>query len=399
MLTRRRILETLAVAELRRAADVCGVLVADRRSRRTLVDTLSSSRRVSILAVLQELTVKRLRELCRLHGLDSEGRKASLLERLDPSRTRRSPKVATGGRGIEPNPSDASSAAQNPQKVGGSNTAVHSPASRIPVRPSFPVGRYVARQCFGAETSSNSPSRHTKPFLGIANIAAMDYCEISGVIKQFAAQEEFAGASENDDNQGGVCAQTYPRLNSDYRSRIAERIRTQARTAETWEDRFRRGQLAEDLELEGTYSERRHFDFGEFLVIGMPDALVDSTAMEFSSSRRPELNVLGKTIQANLYAVLWGLPESLAVSQHPEFPDVRVERRRLADPVEAERVLARAWAVMSGAESGRPPSTSRKCARCKFEKMCPFPSAGRVPSVEEMRRIGESSREPELMDL
>jgi hypothetical protein len=135
-------------------------------------------------------------------------------------------------------------------------------------------------------------------------------------------------------------------------------------------------------------SERRHFEFDHFFVIGCPDSISGDVVTEFASSRYPRLKFHAKQIEGNLYAVLWATPLSRVIVVGTESKE-RLDKSTPADAAEAERWLRRAWALLSGAEVPLPPDYVGKCKRCRFNVPhgCPFPRKKRVPSVAEMTTI------------
>ena len=83
MPTKRAILDHLTAKELRAAVDGHELHVDDRRVKAQLVDALAGSRKVGLTEVLPELSRNRLKELCRVFGLDDSGRKkADIVARL-----------------------------------------------------------------------------------------------------------------------------------------------------------------------------------------------------------------------------------------------------------------------------------------------------------------------------
>ncbi len=83
MPTKRAILSKLTRDELRVYVDYHDLDVYDRRVRSQLVDALAGSRRAALDEMAWELSLNRLKELCRAFGLDDSGRKkGDLVERL-----------------------------------------------------------------------------------------------------------------------------------------------------------------------------------------------------------------------------------------------------------------------------------------------------------------------------
>ena len=117
MLTKRAVLAELALAELRANLDHCGLEVDDRRVKAQVVDALARSRKARLDEMLLRLSRNRLKELCRVFGLDDSGRKkADLVARLvgsgaAPSASE-SAKVASGNDGGIAPPAAARPAAE-----------------------------------------------------------------------------------------------------------------------------------------------------------------------------------------------------------------------------------------------------------------------------------------------
>ena len=83
MPTKRAVLAELTRAELRASLDFHELAVADRRVKSQLVDALARSRKARLDEMLLRLSRNRLKELCRVFGLDDAGRKkADLAARL-----------------------------------------------------------------------------------------------------------------------------------------------------------------------------------------------------------------------------------------------------------------------------------------------------------------------------
>ena len=86
MPSKRSILEELTLDELRANVDHYELEVDDRRVRTQLVDALARARQVRVPDILEDLSRKRLQELCRSLGLVHSGlRKAELVQRLSDS--------------------------------------------------------------------------------------------------------------------------------------------------------------------------------------------------------------------------------------------------------------------------------------------------------------------------
>jgi hypothetical protein len=85
MVTKRSILELLKRPELEDVARRFEVSVPKPGRRQELIDAASRSRKVVLAEVLAELTVPRLKEICRAADLDNGGTKVILIERLVPN--------------------------------------------------------------------------------------------------------------------------------------------------------------------------------------------------------------------------------------------------------------------------------------------------------------------------
>ena len=120
MPTKRAVLAELTPAELRDNLDRHGLAVDDRRVKAHLVDALPRSRKARLDEMLLRLSRNRLKELCRVFGLDDYGRrKADQVARLVGSAAAssgpESPNVASGDDdGIAP-PADSRPAAEAPE--------------------------------------------------------------------------------------------------------------------------------------------------------------------------------------------------------------------------------------------------------------------------------------------
>lgn len=241
-------------------------------------------------------------------------------------------------------------------------------------------------QCDGYEKRRR---RHTKPFIGLSDLGQLNFCEIQSTISQLASQADYAGAAFADDRSNGV------RISSRAELTDAQRADAKARLALLNDDiagdpllRRLGGRAAESLMLAGTMTERRHFDFGAFYVIGCPDAVNADAVMEFGRSRYPRLAIAGKSVQCNLYAALWqrARGDVLVVSYDG---NERVTRTVRGDVAQAERWLNRAWTLISGAEAPRAPDRSSRCRSCVYNEKggCPFPRTGRIPELDEMTKV------------
>ena len=119
MPTKRAVLVELTPAELRANLDHYGLEVDDRRVKAQLVDALARSRKARLDEILLRLPRARLKELCRVFGLDDSGRKkADLGARLvgptaaSPASVSRS--AASSGDGVAPR-AESGSASEAPE--------------------------------------------------------------------------------------------------------------------------------------------------------------------------------------------------------------------------------------------------------------------------------------------
>lgn len=266
----------------------------------------------------------------------------------------------------------------------------------LPVRvesrwgPPIRVGQFAARQCLGSGPDSTPNHDCGKSFLGVSDMAQLDYCEIKATISQMETQGGYLTAAGVDDWSGGIKRSSRPALTGDERRELSEAAAewTAGEQAGEAGAHIGRGRVAHHLEpeLQGTSTERRHFDCGEFLLIGVPDAIKGDTVIEYVSSRNPYLAVGGKRLQANVYALLWDTPKYRVVAADPVSG-----RRRVLDGAPdvslAEATMERAWALLSGQQTPRQPDSPRKCIPCVYRSECPFPAHGRVPSLKEMEGI------------
>ena len=120
MPTKRAVLAELTPAELRAGLDFHELAVADRRVKSQLVDVLARSRKARLDEMLLRLSRNRLKELCRVLGLDDAGRrKADLAARLvgpaAESSASTSAKVASGDDGDIAPPAASRPAAEAPE--------------------------------------------------------------------------------------------------------------------------------------------------------------------------------------------------------------------------------------------------------------------------------------------
>ena len=114
MPTKRAVLSELTRAELRANLDSYELAVDDRRVKAQLVDALARSRKARLDEMLLRLSRDRLKELCRVFGLDDAGRKkADLVARLV-------------------GPAAASSASESPNAASGDDGGIAPPATSRP---------------------------------------------------------------------------------------------------------------------------------------------------------------------------------------------------------------------------------------------------------------------------
>jgi hypothetical protein len=114
-----------------------------------------------------------------------------------------------------------------------------------------------------------------------------------------------------DDLTGGIGRAPASHLTEDKRALLRAMIAAIRRTGDDTAKKRRLIGILAEMERGSDPTERRHFDFGDFLVIGVPDGLTSELAKEFGSSRYLKETAHAKRIQANAYAVLWGRPRFL----------------------------------------------------------------------------------------
>jgi hypothetical protein len=243
-------------------------------------------------------------------------------------------------------------------------------------------------QCGGKTTRRR---RHKKPFIGLSDLGQLTFCEIQATISQLASQADYARSAFADDVTNGVRVSVRDAMTDAERADAVKRLALLTENIAT-DPLLRRvgGQVAESLELSGTQTERRHFDFGSFYVIGCPDAVDALSVKEFARSRYPSLAIHGKMIQCNLYAALWQRSRGDVVVVSYDGRE-RVTRSVHGDFMEAERWLKRAWELMSGSGAPSAPERTSRCRSCIYNERrgCPFPRDGTVPNVETMMKIGD----------
>lgn len=233
---------------------------------------------------------------------------------------------------------------------------------------------FAFRRCQGA--ASTPPVRHAEPFLGVADIAGLLWCEIQGTISQYQTQRGYADAAWKDDWAIGKC--------------VIEPDAPGAGPLSQSNDRLAVGRSAQLVHGEKYGSIRRHWFFGQFFVIGVPDGLGKHFAYEFKFSKHPRSDFTFRhaVAQANIYATLF---RKRRIRVHLVGPrgynkvidgDVR--------KTDAANLIARAWALMSGsAIFGLPESW--KCEPCRYSHLCPIPSRKNVPTIKEIQRIAAAA--------
>lgn len=98
MPSKRDVLALLTRDELLAVVDRFDLAPPDRRVKDGLVETVASSKKATLADVLPELSRDRLKDICRVLGLDESGREKSVLvERLAGSKTSTSPPPTTNG--------------------------------------------------------------------------------------------------------------------------------------------------------------------------------------------------------------------------------------------------------------------------------------------------------------
>jgi CRISPR/Cas system-associated exonuclease Cas4 (RecB family) len=259
-------------------------------------------------------------------------------------------------------------------------------AERIMARTEVSLPTLRGEQCGGGAPRRR---RHKKPFIGISDLGQLTFCEIQSTISQIAKQPAYIESAFADDRTGGVNVSSRPEVTPDEKRDVARRIEILSAAGPS-DALLRRtaGHLAESVELSGVTSERRHFDFGPFYIIGRPDGVTAISVIEFALSRSPHLAVHGKRVQGNLYAVLWEKQGARIVLLGSES-GARLEQELQANAIEAERWIQRAWQLLSGAAPPAAPERATKCRSCVYNKRrgCPFPRDGTIPTIDEMTII------------
>ena len=254
----------------------------------------------------------------------------------------------------------------------------------------------IQAQCKGNSGPTIAP--HQAPFLGIADIALLATCEIKATISQYQCQDGFRGAAALDDATGGVGHhRREPPTQKDRRRRQRQLTKAVASELAGQGSPLVRGAIHEEVAIPEGTTERRHFIDPAFVVIGVPDLLTQGAAHEFGSSFRGKKFIVQKSIQANIYAVLWGRPQWIAVVENP-VTRRREQRRGKPDPAEAEQRIQRAWDLYRGSDSPRAPSTRRLCDRCNynFQHGSPYPETFAVPSVRDIQQIAQRANGPRI---
>ena len=204
-----------------------------------------------------------------------------------------------------------------------------------------------------------------------------------------AMQQDYVERAFSDDAHGGVCTRTRSKMSASERDESGRQLLTLTALGSSGNEFFRdAGIVAERIEVDGLATQRRHFELTEFFVIGEPDACGSDLVIEFCRSRRPELAVAAKRVQANLYAVLWQVSKArVVVTDNVERIDEIVD----ADPESASEWISKAWLLFEGTVAPKPPRFERQCKPCEFSSRggCPYPRRGSIPSHKEMKRIAD----------
>jgi type I restriction enzyme M protein len=89
MPSKRDVLALLSRDELLAVVDRFNLSPPDRRAKDGLIDTIASSKRATLATVLPKLSLHRLKELCRILGVnESAWRKSALVERITGGRVK-----------------------------------------------------------------------------------------------------------------------------------------------------------------------------------------------------------------------------------------------------------------------------------------------------------------------
>lgn len=374
---KKLVLEQLKRSELLAALDRFELQVQNRRVLSEIISVLVRSRKATLASILPPLSEERLRAICRALVLKEDGPKESLLSRLlGESALRGAPGApARSKRRLERVPSTPK---PRSNALNEEATAATSPIY---------IGQFSATRCGGiAQQPELAHRTHDKPFLGIADIAKTKYCEVQATISQIRCQRDYLVAAVEDDLTEGIERRSAVPQDANAAYLATKRAAELAALPEQdWETRRTYGLLIDQAETASLPSERRHWDLGEFMVIGIPDGIDGRVVVEVIASRHPELSIRTKMVQANIYAVLWQLPSYRAIAIDPSS-GARHERQMESDVPAAEHAIARAWAIFSGRTAPAPPSNPNKCKPCREREACPYPRDGRIPTLNDMRR-------------
>lgn len=237
------------------------------------------------------------------------------------------------------------------------------------------LGDLTYRQCKGARLKR--VDRHGVPFLGVADIAGLLWCEIQATMSQHETQSGYVDAAWQDDHRNGEA-----RVKRDPGSRLSPTV---VRFSTT-DSPIIGGQLAQALYARRYDSMRRHWDFGEFFVIGVPDGLGKDFVYEFKYSKYPRSRptFITAMAQANIYGTLF---HKRRLRIHFAGPD-GFEKTVEGDVREADaaNLIRRSWALLRGHDDFHKPE-SWKCEPCRYRSICPVPAGNRVPTGAEIRRL------------
>lgn len=256
---------------------------------------------------------------------------------------------------------------------------------------SLPAGnalRLPVSPCAGG-SSAHGGHADDKLFVGVSDIAQLSYCQVQATLSQLESQDGYRNAAAEDDLQGGVHTSSTPALAEQKRALfVEERRRLLAKTPLGWEDRRLLGRITERLELGSHETQRRHFDLGDFYVIGVPDALQGEVAVEFGASNYAKQMLLSKEPQANIYATLWEKPRYRVLVMDQQTGEL-LSAERAANAAKAAVDLRFAWNLMVGRQSPQLPSHPAKCKSCRYNRLdgCPVPTMERTPDIDQMRSI------------
>ncbi len=242
--------------------------------------------------------------------------------------------------------------------------------------PQSELGELPFRQCKGA--SSKRVCRHDVVFLGVADIAGLLWCEIQATISQWATQDGYISAAWQDDHKKGETISRGRRKASSASSQDAPLPK----------DRFAAGRAAQERHALYHRSVRRHWNFGRYFVIGIPDAVEKEFVYEFKYSKHARSNYTFENAmaQANLYGALFVRTKLkihlVGPNAYERVVDGDVRRN------DAEALIERAWRLMCGSEEFHRPEPW-KCSPCRYRHVCTVPSQNRVPGGQEIQEIAQ----------